>query len=81
MKKGYNSIEEQVREIWKITDLKLAKEKLIEIVNNDLYRSTRESKYKFVENIKTKNSLNAVYQLASNINFQDNKSTASFKHL
>ena len=81
MKKGYNSIQEQVQEIWTITDLKLAKEKLIEIVNNDLHRSTRESKYKFVESIKKCNSLDRLYLLSSNINFQDDKSTASFKHL
>tara|TARA_R110000803_G_scaffold88586_1_gene155556 strand:- start:1349 stop:1594 length:246 start_codon:yes stop_codon:yes gene_type:complete len=81
MKKGFNSIQEQVQEIWAITDLELAKEKLIGIVNNDLHKSTRESKYKFVESIKKCKSLDRLYLLSSNINFQDDKSTASFKYL
>tara|TARA_B110000285_G_scaffold206745_1_gene245558 strand:+ start:86 stop:331 length:246 start_codon:yes stop_codon:yes gene_type:complete len=81
MKKGFNNIEEKVQEIWAIKDLELAKQKLIEIVNNDLYKSTREKKYNFVESIKKCKSLDRLHILSSNINFQDNKSTASFKYL
>ena len=81
LKKGYNSIEDQVLEIWTITDLELAKQKLIEIVNKDLHKSTREWKYKFIESIKKCKSLDRLYLLSSNINHQDNKSTASFKNL
>tara|TARA_R110000803_G_C11857425_1_gene306694 strand:+ start:92 stop:337 length:246 start_codon:yes stop_codon:yes gene_type:complete len=81
MRKGYNSIQEQVRELWTIADLDSAKQKLIEIINNDLYKSTREKKYSFVESIKKCKSLDRLYILSSKINFQDDKSTASFKYL
>jgi|MEHZ01.4.fsa_nt_MEHZ011229422.1_3 hypothetical protein len=81
LKKGYNSIEDQVIEIWTITDLGLAKQKLTEIVNNNLYKATREWKYNFVESIKKCKSLDKLYLLSSNINHQDNKSTSSFKNL
>ena len=81
LKKGYNSIENQVKELWTITDLESAKQKFIEIINNDLHKATREWKYKKIESIKKFKSLDKLFLFSSNINFQDDKSTSSFNNL
>jgi hypothetical protein len=81
MKKGFNNITEKVQEIWTIQNLKEAKDKLTLVVENDLYKATKTKKYNFIQSIKKANSLNRIYQIATSIMYQDDKSTASFQNL
>tara|TARA_R110000787_G_scaffold253022_1_gene358407 strand:- start:217 stop:477 length:261 start_codon:yes stop_codon:yes gene_type:complete len=79
-RKGYNNITDKVQEIWKIDDLKLAKQKLIDIVDNDLSKiksseSNRIWKMKMYDTINKLSNLNQVYQKATDILVQDSNLT------
>jgi|TARA_B100000795_G_scaffold243254_1_gene206991 hypothetical protein len=79
-RKGYNNITDKVQEIWKIDDLKLAKQKLIDIVDNDLSKiksseSNRIWKMKMYDTINKLSNLDQVYQKATDILVQDNNLT------
>ena len=81
-RKGYNNIKEQVLEIWAIKDLDLAKQKLLEIVENDLSRvSNSESgkiwKSNFKKTINKLYTLEQVYIKANDLLMQDNHLTRS----
>jgi len=79
-RKGYNNITDKVQEIWKIDDLKLAKQKLIDIVDNDLSKiksseSNRIWKMKMYDTINKLSNLDQVYQKATDILVQDSNLT------
>ena len=79
-RKGYNNITDKVQEIWKIDDLKLAKQKLIDIVDNDLSKiksseSNRIWKMKMYDTINKLSNINQVYQKATDILVQDSNLT------
>tara|TARA_Y100000004_G_C8876670_1_gene395748 strand:+ start:526 stop:783 length:258 start_codon:yes stop_codon:yes gene_type:complete len=81
-RKGYNNIKEQVLEIWAIKDLDLAKQKLLEIVENDLSRvSNSESgkiwKSNFKKTVNRLYTLEQVYMKANDLLMQDNHLTRS----
>ena len=81
-RKGYNNIKEQVLEIWAIKDLDLAKQKLLEIIENDLSRvSNSESgkiwKSNFKKTINKLYTLEQVYIKANDLLMQDNHLTRS----
>lgn len=81
MKKGFNNITASVQEIWATKILSEAKEKLIVLIENDLYKATKIKKYNLIESTKNAKSLDRIWMIASNINHQDNKLTSSFQNL
>ena len=81
MKKGFNNVTTSVQEIWATKSISEAKEKLISLIENDLYKVTKIKKYNLIESTKKAKSLDRVWMIASNINHQDDKLTASFQNL
>tara|TARA_R110000751_G_scaffold174742_1_gene281031 strand:- start:286 stop:531 length:246 start_codon:yes stop_codon:yes gene_type:complete len=80
MKKGFNNVTASVQEIWAIENLSEAKEKLISLIENDLYKSTKIKKYNLVESVKKAPSKRWIDKTATTIMFQDSKFTSSFQN-
>ena len=76
LKKGYKDITSLTQAIWVENNLSEKKEMLVDIINNDLYRATREKKYSLTQGVKRAMSREKVDTMVMEILMKGDKLTS-----
>ena len=76
LKKGYKDITSLTQAIWVENNLSEKKKMLVNIINNDLYRATREKKYSLTQGVKRTMSREKVDKMVMEILMKGDKLTS-----
>ena len=76
LKKGYKDITSLTQAIWVENNLSEKKKMLVYIINNDLYRATREKKYSLTQGVKRVMSREKVDTMVMEILMKGDKLTS-----
>ena len=76
LKKGYKDITSLTQAIWVENNLSEKKKMLVDIINNDLYRATREKKYSLTQGVKRTMSREKVDKMVMEILMKGDKLTS-----
>ena len=76
LKKGYKDITSLTQAIWVENNLSEKKKMLVDIINNDLYRATREKKYSLTQGVKRAMSREKVDTMVMEILMKGDKLTS-----
>ena len=76
LKKGYKDITSLTQAIWVENNLREKKKMLVDIINNDLYRATREKKYSLTQGVKRAMSREKVDTMVMEILMKGDKLTS-----